>query len=364
LKNKIRKLREKMKERELNAFVVFRSLRYFTDTTAGKALVVPLEGEPILICSRLERDRTLQEGWIKDVRAFSAWRAPLRSGEEVYFMKPHELLATCLRELGSNRVGYDVMGRSSLMKLKKLHPAGYQELPELVQEVRKIKTMEEVRLLRKSAELSMRGLRAAEEMIKLGVREIDVAAQAEYEMRRAGSEGTPFPTIVASGKNSWLPHASATTKKINRRELVVVDVGATHKGYVSDLTRTFALSPTKKQLALVQLVKRAQRAAISRIRDGTKAADVDSAARKLLTSAGYGRFSPHGTGHGVGVEIHEPPSLAPESKDVLRAGMTITVEPGVYVKGLGGARWEDMLLVKRNGCELLTPDISSEPKDA
>jgi Xaa-Pro aminopeptidase len=177
-------------------------------------------------------------------------------------------------------------------------------------------------------------------------------------MRRAGSEGTPFPTIVASGKNSWLPHASATTKKINRRELVVVDVGAIYKGYVSDLTRTFALSPTKKQLALVQLVKRAQRAAISRIRDGTKAADVDSAARKLLTSAGFARFSPHGTGHGVGMEIHEPPSLAPESEDILKAGMTITVEPGVYVKGLGGARWEDMVLVKRNGCELLALKFS------
>jgi Xaa-Pro aminopeptidase/Xaa-Pro dipeptidase len=137
-------------------------------------------------------------------------------------------------------------------------------------------------------------------------------------------------------------------------ELVVIDLGATHKGYVSDMTRTFALSPTKKQLRLIEAIKRAQAAAIARVRDGIRASDVDNAARKVASHAGYARFYLHSTGHGVGLDIHEPPSLAPKSKDVLRSGMVITVEPGAYIRGVGGARLEDMVLVTPSGHELLT----------
>jgi len=179
-------------------------------------------------------------------------------------------------------------------------------------------------------------------------------AEAEREMRIAGSEGTPFPTIVASGRNSWLPHASATRKRLKRGELLVVDLGATCEGYVSDMTRTFALSPARKQLKLIEIVKRAQSSGMARVRDGMKVREVDRAARDVISRSGYAKFCPHGMGHGVGMEIHEPPGLAPDSKDILDEGMVITVEPGIYVPRLGGARWEDMVLVKARGNRILT----------
>lgn len=134
----------------------------------------------------------------------------------------------------------------------------------------------------------------------------------------------------------------------------MVDLGAFFRGYASDLTRTFALRPTSKQLKLIKVVRRAQRAGLARVKDGAKASAVDGAARSIVSRAGYSRYSPHGTGHGIGMEIHEPPSLTPDSKDVLRAGMVITVEPGVYVQRVGGARWEDTLLVTESGYQVLT----------
>jgi Xaa-Pro dipeptidase len=232
--------------------------------------------------------------------------------------------------------------------------ASYRELPELMLELRKVKSGREVALLRKAARIAAGGMRCAAELIEVGRSELEIAAEAERAMRKAGSEGTPFPTIVASGKNSWLPHASATRKRLRRGELVVVDLGAIHKGYASDTTRTLALAPTSKQVRLLELVKRAQAAAIARVKAGIQASTVDKAARRAVSRVGYARFCPHGMGHGVGLEIHEPPALAPDSKDILREGMVITVEPGIYVPRLGGARWEDMVLVTKGGREVLT----------
>jgi len=336
-----------MEKKDLDTFVATKSYRYFSGTTAGKIVIISLDKEPILICSRLERDQALREGWIKDVRAFSGWKAPLRRGEKVHFTKPHELLAECLKELNGTTIGYEALSRETVRKLRLLHPASYQELPQLAYEVRKIKDPEEIRLLKKSAEIATRGMRAAQETIRPSVTELEVAAQAEYEMRKSGSEGVSFPTIVASGRNSWLPHASASEKKIKKGELVVVDLGAFFKGYASDCTRTFEVSPNKKQRKIVEVVKRAQRAAISKIGDGILVKEVCAAAEKVIKKAGFLKYSPHGLGHGVGLEIHEPPSLYPGSKEILRNKMVTTVEPGVYIPKVGGARWEDMILVKK-----------------
>jgi Xaa-Pro aminopeptidase len=204
--------------------------------------------------------------------------------------------------------------------------------------------------------LAMKGMRCATELMEIGRTELEIAAEIEYEMRKAGSEGTPFNTIVASGKNSWIPHATATRKRLQRGELVIVDLGAIYKGYASDITRTFALEPTRKQLKLIEVVKRAQRMAFAKIKDDLKANEVDRIARRTITLAGYAKFYPHGTGHGVGLEVHEPPSLTPESKDILRRGMVLTIEPGIYVPSVGGARFEDMILVTKDGKEVLTSD--------
>lgn len=352
-------MKQELDKRGLNAFLAIRNTRYLTGAAAGKVVIVPVDGAPILICSRLEFDQAKRESWVRDIRAFSSWRAPLRQGERVYFREPWQLVADCLRELGARAVGYDGGRRELMRKLRGAHTASYRELPELVLELRKIKSREEVALLRRSAKIATRGMGCAAELITAGRSELELAAETEYEMRRAGSEGTPFPMIVASGRNSWLPHATATRKKLKRGELVVVDLGATFNGYVSDMTRTFALAPTRKQIKLLQVVKRAQQAALANVRAGAKAKVMDAAARMTIARAGYAQFFPHGSGHGVGLDVHELPSLAPTSNDILSKGMVLTVEPGIYIPKVGGARWEDMILVTREEYKSLTASVLS-----
>ena len=317
-------------------------------------MIVPADGEPVLICSRLELEQAKRESSIRDIRAFSGWKVPLQRGERVYFLKPWQLITECLKKFEARAVGFDSLRLETLRKIRSAHDASYRELPELIFDLRKVKSRQELGWLKHSAEIAVKGIRCAAELIEAGRTELKIAAEAERTMRLAGSEGTPFDTIVASGRNSWFPHATATRKKLRRGELVVVDLGARYNGYASDMTRTFALNSSRKQLKLMELVRKAQQFAIGKVRDGAKAHAIDRTARGIVSSAGYARFYLHGTGHGVGLGIHEPPSLAPESKDILRSDMVITVEPGLYLPRVGGARWEDMLEVTPKGHRLLT----------
>jgi len=350
---RLRELRAELVARELDAFVAIRNARYLSGTTAAAAVIVSMR-EPTLLCKRLEFDRAKRESVIKNIQAYFPRRVPLRRDERVYFGEFWQLLAERLRKLNAQKVGYDGLGWEALRKLSNAHRADYRELPELIIEMRKIKSKREISWLRKAAELAIKGMARAAELIEEWRSELEIAAEAEYAMRRSGSEGTPFNTIVASGKNSWLPHATVTHRRLRRGELIVVDLGAVYKGYASDMARTFSLAPTRKQLKLLDVVRRAQEAAIKRVRDGAKAASVDKAAREVIRRAGYEKFCSHGTGHGIGLDVHEAPSLAPGSKDVLYDGMVISVEPGIYMPGVGGARWEDIVLVAVEGNQILT----------
>ncbi|MEM3012890.1 MAG: M24 family metallopeptidase, partial [Candidatus Hadarchaeales archaeon] len=260
-----------------------------------------------------------------------------------------------LRKGGEKRVAYDEASPSFLCKLRR--EAGEIRLLKFkgfFGEFCEPKTPREIGWMRKAAEIALKGLECASELVGEGRSEREIAAEVEYEMRKAGSEGTPFPTIVASGRNSLLPHATSTSKKLRRGELVVVDLGALYRGYSSDLTRTFALFPSRRQEKLVEAVKAAQLAALERVKAGEKAERVEEAAREELEAGGYGKHLLHGVGHGIGLEVHESPSLRRGSRDVLRKNSVITVEPGAYVPGVGGARWEDMAVVKEGGAALLS----------
>ncbi|MEM1689521.1 MAG: Xaa-Pro peptidase family protein [Candidatus Hadarchaeales archaeon] len=351
---RVRKLQEKMEEYGLDVFIAFKNHRYLAGSEAGKAVIVPCKGKPILICSRLEFDRVKRESWIKDVRAFSGWKSPLRSGESIFFGQPWELVINCLEELGAKVVGYDQAPPEFISKLRMLYRAGYKRLPKIVEEMRMMKDSKEIEIMKKAANLAILGMKRIHELLSPGVSELELAAEAEHVMRKSGGEGTPFPTIVASGENSWLPHAGATDRRIKKEDIVVVDLGCYFEGYASDMTRTFVLGHSRKFRKLVQIVREAQAEALKRVRGGIKASDVDLAAREFIRRKGLLRFYLHGTGHGVGLDIHEPPSLSPTSQEILQEGMVITVEPGVYVKGVGGARWEDMVIVKEEGFEKLT----------
>jgi Xaa-Pro aminopeptidase len=188
-----------------------------------------------------------------------------------------------------------------------------------------------------------------------GPTETEFAAELEYAMRERGGQGPAFETIVASGPNSAMPHARPTNRVVQRGDLVVVDFGSMVDGYRSDMTRTFSIGDPDAELAqLVEVVAIAQALGVAAVAPGATGAAVDGAARASLTEAGYGELFLHSTGHGVGLDIHEAPSVAASAPDILAPGTVVTVEPGAYVAGRAGVRIEDTLLVTDSGCRPLT----------
>jgi Xaa-Pro aminopeptidase len=193
-------------------------------------------------------------------------------------------------------------------------------------------------------------------VLRPGTKETEVAAEMEYVARRAGAEQMSFPTIIASGARSALPHGRASNQTIARVGFVVCDFGVILAGYCSDQTRTVWVGEASSEAHRVyEAVHEAQLAAIQAVRPGASVATVDAAAREVLRQAGLDRNFTHSTGHGVGLEIHESPRVASGQKQILQSGMVITIEPGVYFPGRWGVRIEDMVVVTREGCEVLTP---------
>ena len=222
--------------------------------------------------------------------------------------------------------------------------------------LRMIKDAEEISRIRKAVTLGASLFPTAIKELRPGAIESCVAAEIEYEARQRGAEGMSFETIVAGGPRSALPHGRASQARVPRRGFVVLDFGVILTGYCSDMTRTVHLGkPDVRARSVYEAVLRAQVAAIESVRPGVPVSTVDQAARSVLDRAGFGRFFTHSTGHGVGLEIHEPPRIAGSERQTLKAGMVVTIEPGVYIPGEGGVRIEDMVLVTRHGCDVLTP---------
>jgi Xaa-Pro aminopeptidase len=231
-----------------------------------------------------------------------------------------------------------------------------RETRGLVERSRMVKDADEIALLRAAVALGAGLFDRALEVIRPGVRESEVAAEMEYAARQAGAEEMSFPTIIAAGKRSALPHGRASTAAIPARGFVVCDFGVILTGYCSDRTRTVHMGyPAAEERKMYEAVREAQAAAIAAVRAGVSVTEVDRAARNVLSKYGLARHFTHSTGHGVGLEIHEPPRIAAGQSEILRPGMVITVEPGVYVAGRGGVRIEDMVVVTEQGCEVLTP---------
>ncbi|MFH0886933.1 MAG: aminopeptidase P family protein [bacterium] len=222
-----------------------------------------------------------------------------------------------------------------------------------IEERRMIKTKREIAIMRAGAKKLAKVARRLK--VVRGMRESDLVMEISKRARRLGMGSPAFEAIVASGKRGALPHGLASEKKFRPGDMVVVDFGFYYKGYATDMTRTYFVGqPSKKQIEVYAAVAAAQDVAIHMIRDNMPAVQVDKVARDLLNRAGFKKYFRHALGHGVGVSVHEKPRVSPDSKDILRAGMVVTVEPGIYIEGWGGVRIEDMVLVKERGFEVLT----------
>ncbi len=230
------------------------------------------------------------------------------------------------------------------------------ESPALIEQSRLIKDEDELVLVRAAAGLGEKLWGKVRRLVRAGVKETDISAELEYTARRAGAQGMSFETIIASGKRAALPHGVASSEALPARGFVVCDFGVILSGYCSDMTRTiFVGQPSREYREAYEAVRKAQEAAAAAVKPGATAGEVDSAARNLLKSEGLARYFTHSTGHGVGLEIHESPRIASGRNEILRPGMVITVEPGVYIPGKYGIRIEDMVLVTEHGREVLTP---------
>ncbi len=243
-------------------------------------------------------------------------------------------------------------------RLARLHPSNIslRDAPATVERFRLIKDEEEIGLIRDAVKLGAKLFQRALQVIRPGVKEVEVAAEMEFAARKAGAEGMSFETIIASGARSALPHGRASEEAIRPGGFVVCDFGVILSGYCSDQTRTVWVGSVSEDARRVyQAVKESQQAALDVIKPGVSVSEVDEAARKVLEKAGLAKHFTHSTGHGVGLEIHEAPRVASGQKEVLKPGMVITVEPGVYFPGKWGVRIEDMVAVTQSGCEVLTP---------
>jgi len=193
--------------------------------------------------------------------------------------------------------------------------------------------------------------------LEAGKTEREVALEIEATMMRKGAEAPAFPTIVAAGPNGALPHAVPTDRVTKKGEPIIIDMGLKLDGYCSDMTRTVVLGkPDKRTVKIIRLVRKAQRAALKTIRAGILAREADRAAREIIARAGYGKYFGHGLGHGVGLAVHESPSLNRTRRNKLQPGMVVTVEPGIYLPGWGGVRLENMVVVGEKGCTILNRD--------
>ncbi|MEJ2056801.1 MAG: Xaa-Pro peptidase family protein [Desulfofustis sp.] len=232
-------------------------------------------------------------------------------------------------------------------------------LTDFIEKQRQIKSDAEIELMRRSTALNEAVFQDIHQRLTPEMTEIEVASMIESRMREFGAERPSFDTIVASGENGAQPHATPAGKALGTDTAVTIDMGLILDGYCSDMTRNILIgSPDKAYRKIHRIVRRAQKAGISAARPGALVKDVDRAARSIIDEAGYGKYFGHSLGHGVGLAVHEAPSLSYRSRRKLQSGMIVTIEPGIYIPGLGGVRLENMVVIRDGGCEILNQDTT------
>lgn len=342
---KLMKLREQMQKRELDSLLVTNpyNLRFITGFTgtAGLALITPNDAWFIT-----DFRYTEQAG--EQVKEFKVVQAQKGLIDEV---------ARIAEEAAVERLAFeqDYMTFATYSQYKEKLSAALEPVSGLIEKLRMVKSPEELEVLKAAAKIADDAFEHICTYIKPGMTELQVSNELEFYMRSQGATSSSFDIIVASGLRSALPHGVASDKKIEQGDLITLDFGALYNGYVSDITRTVAVGePSDKLKEIYQVVLDSQVLALEKIKPGMTGIEADAIARDYIKSKGYGEAFGHSTGHGIGLEVHEGPGLSFRSETVLEPGMAVTVEPGIYLPGIGGVRIEDDILITETGNERLT----------
>ncbi len=269
-----------------------------------------------------------------------------------------ELLKKELKSKGVKRLGFDSnhINLNLYNQYKKaLDFLEMVDVPFLVEEQRLCKTEEEITNIKEAVKITDRVLLEGQKEIKEGMTEKELANLLDYYHVKFGGEKPSFDTIVAFGENAALPHATPGDRKLKSGDIITVDFGCFYNGYCSDMTRTFFFGEPKSQelIKIHDIVNEAGKRQMAAVKEGASTKEIDAIGRDYIKEQGYGEFFAHGTGHGIGLEIHESPRLNNVSDFILKEGMAITIEPGIYIEGLGGVRIENDLIVRKEGAESL-----------
>lgn len=351
---RIEKLRCMAEEHDIDGFFIVSepNMRYFTgfSTLAIERLVaalIPTEpAEPILIIPKLEEEKARKLSFFKDIRIYTDAEGPSRVISEA--LKDLNLTEATLGVEGSLPFKFYRMIREAAPSLE------VKEASMIFEKLRSIKSMSEIEIMRRAADIAVKGIKAGIESIKVGVSELSVALEIERRIIELGGESVPF-CLVLSGENSALPHGRTSNRKIRKGDAVVIDIGVTYEGYYADITRTiFVGEISEEERGVYNVVFKAQEKAINSVKPWIKACQVDKTAREIIEEAGYGDFFTHRTGHGLGLEVHEEPYITQTSETMLEPRNVFTIEPGVYLYGSFGVRIEDDIVVTKDGKEVLT----------
>ncbi|WP_438448792.1 M24 family metallopeptidase [Gorillibacterium sp. sgz5001074] len=340
------KLRKELEALQLDALLVTNSYnrRYMTGFTGTSGYVLITSGEAYFLTDFRYMTQAAQQAPDYKIVEHKA--------------KPMETVKELLDGLGIGRLGFEQQDVSyGLYKSYGEDLEGIELVPTtfVVEKLRMIKDEQELSVMQEAADLADAAFTHILGYLKPGVSELEIALELEFFLRRNGATSTSFDTIIASGERSALPHGVASERKLGMNEFVKMDFGALYKGYCSDITRTVVLGqPTDKHREIYGIVKEAQETCLAGLRPGMTGAEGDALARDVIKKAGYGDRFGHGTGHSFGLQIHENPRLSPTCDVVLQPGMTVTVEPGIYLPGFGGVRIEDDVVMTETGIRVLT----------
>lgn len=355
--DRVKKLKAKLKEFELDAFAVIpgASMFYLTGLSfhlseRPKVTIFTPEAQPILILPKFELAKAEKSSLEFNFFTYEEDEASRTSA----FQKAANTLGIDQLKLGFEPLSM----RAFELNLMKNVMAGtsFISAPGVTAELRNIKDDFEISSMRKAVSIAETAMMDTIPLIKVGMTEHELAAELVVKLLRCGSEPElPFFPIVASGPNSALPHAVPTDRKFQVGDLLILDWGARVNGYVSDLTRTFAIGDLSEEMTKIyEVVKAANRAGVQAIGPDTPCSDIDLASRSIITSEGFGEYFIHRTGHGIGLQAHEGPYIREDNEELLVTGMTFTVEPGIYLPNKGGVRIEDNVFVTPDGGESLS----------
>lgn len=342
---RLKKIRRSIKKKGLENFLVtdINNVHYLTGFSGSSGFLLIREKENFFVT-----DFRYKEQSEKEVKG---WDIIIEMGDRI------KTIQDLSKKNGIGELGFEFSVSYEFFKKIACIGLSLNAFKGLVEKLREIKDSTEIESIKKATERAEAAFLEVKPYVREGISEISIALRLEEKLRRKGCRNIPFEIIVASGPNSAMPHARPTRKKLNKGDLVIIDWGGEADGYYSDMTRTFLVKGDRepgRNKEIYQTVLEANQRCISRVAPGVRSKEIDEAGRNFIQKAGYGEFFGHGTGHGVGIQVHEAPRISWNQRQVVKKNMVFTIEPGIYVPGVGGVRIEDMVLVGEKGPHVLT----------